>query len=261
MANGVDVLIPVYGAFDMLHGCLASLYEKTNYPINVYIADDNSPKNLSISGDLTLFSSEINRGFAAINNWATGQIEDRGDYLLLLNSDIEVIREGWLESMVDVLEDEDNVGIVGAKLIYPANIRHRFAGKVQHAGVAKDVDGTPTHPFRGFDPRHPYVNRKLYINAVTGACLLIRWGLWDQLRGFDEAFIRGQFEDVDLCWRARQIGWKVVYQPEAELLHHEHGSGLDHIKKYGRHNAIVLGQKWPHDGRTDIGLFAPNKLL
>ena len=139
--------------------------------------------------------------------------------ICLMNNDIEVMDAGWLRQMVSSLL-QPGVGIVGCRLYYPD-------GTLQHAGVVVGLGGTAGHIFRGQkrDDAH-YMHRPMLrqeYSAVTAACLVTRKEVYEQLGGLDTDFAVA-FNDIDYCLRARKHGWKVVYDPHAEMVHHESAS-------------------------------------
>lgn len=152
--------------------------------------------------------------YSAINNY--GARFARGEYLLLLNNDVEIITDDWLEEMLMFAQRSD-VGAVGAMLYYPDD-------KIQHAGVVVGIGGVAGHS-------HKYSNRGGYgymsrlaisqnYSAVTAACMMLSRKVWDEVNGLDEAF-EVAFNDVDLCMRIRQAGYLIVWTPYAELYHYE----------------------------------------
>lgn len=150
------------------------------------------------------FARLVNRGAA----------HARGEYIVLLNNDVEALAEGWLASLLDPLADPD-VGVVGSTLLYPS-------GRVQHCGVAL-ADGVPVHAFAGrrendlpLDVRTVPGER----TAVTGACMAVRTTLWRQLGGMADA-LATNYNDVDFCLRARRSGARIACTPDARLVHHE----------------------------------------
>lgn len=144
-----------------------------------------------------------------------GVEEAKGEFVLCLNDDIEVITSDWIESMLEFSQQED-IGAVGAKLLFPND-------KIQHNGVVV-LNGNPGHVFYGYDQEHPgyflsnIVNRN-YI-AVTGACLMVRKSLYEKIGGFDE-FFPLNYNDVDLCLKLHQAGYRNVVTPYAQLYHYE----------------------------------------
>lgn len=150
------------------------------------------------------------------------------DLLLFLNDDTEP-QSGWLEPIVAAFDDE-KVGIVGCKLIYPN-------GSLQHAGVGfRDNNGIEAFNITFFD----FPTRD--VEAVTGACMAVRTSMFDDLGGFDEGFRNG-YEDIDLCLRASLAGWRIVYVAESVVVHHESQSGparWTHV----RDNIARLQERW-----------------
>ena len=159
--------------------------------------------------------------YSAINNFGAKYAD--GDYFLLLNNDTEVITPEWLENMMGYCQRKD-VGIVGAKLLYPDNT-------VQHAGVVVGIAGFAGHILTGYDR---YATGYLWRlattqdeSAVTGACLMVKRSVFEELHGLDESFAVG-LNDIDFCLRARALGKLVVFTPEACLYHYESKSrGLE----------------------------------
>ena len=158
--------------------------------------------------------------YSAINNF--GAKHASGEYLLLLNNDIEVIEAGWMSAMLGLCQRED-VGIVGAKLLFPDDT-------VQHAGVMMIKCGNvndnagPMHVFSHLDRDDPgYMRRAQLVqdlSIVTAACLMTKRSVFDALGGLNEDFVVA-FNDVDYCLRVRETGKLVVFTPDALLYHYE----------------------------------------
>ena len=245
MQPAIDVIVAVYNARPFVTKCWQALEKNTKYPHKVYFADDCSTdltlvKFLRELDDATLLRSEKNLGFAGINNWAVNQTE--GEFFCLLNSDTEPL-EGWLGAMMEAMLSNDRIGVVGAKLLFPEG-KTQIAGTIQHAGVGRDRSGQPYHPYRERPADFAPANVLRDVNAVTGACFLVRRKCWDELGGFDEGYSMGQFEDVDYCWRCRENGWKIFVQPKAVLYHYEHGSGEQYVERSHDKNRDRLLRTW-----------------
>ena len=152
--------------------------------------------------------------YSAVNN--LGARESRGDYLLLLNNDTEIITPEWMEEMLMFAQRED-VGAVGAKLYYPD-------GTIQHAGIGLGLLHLAGHYHRGFAGDQPgYMGRLCYaqdMSAVTAACMMIPRRVYEAAGGLDESY-SVVFNDVDLCLRIRESGKLIVWTPFAELIHYE----------------------------------------
>ena len=175
--------------------------------------------------------------FAALNNAAAKQA--RGEVLLLLNNDVHVIDAGWLREMVAHAMRPD-VGAVGAKLLY-------IDERVQHAGVVLGPGGQLTHLLRLSRRDDPGYGNQLALartlSAVTGACLAIRRSVFLEVGGLDEKNLHVAFNDIDLCLRLGDYGYRIVWTPGAELFHLESASrGPDEEPRFGR--------EWQHMRRT-----------
>src|SRR6185436_9610159 len=180
--------------------------------------------------------------YSAINNFAAR--EARGEVLLLLNNDTEVITPDWLEEMLGHLHQE-GVGAVGAKLLFPH-------GQVQHAGDAVGPGGCADHMHEGIGRDDPgYCYRAVVaqeVSAVTGACLMTWKTLYQKLGGLDEKKLPVAFNDVDYCLRVQEAGLRVIFTPHAQLYHHESAS------RGGRspdREAGVMRRRWKSRMRHD----------
>ena len=159
----------------------------------------------------------------------------RGEFLLFLNDDIEVISPDWLEAMVS-LAQRPGVGAVGAKLFFED-------GTLQHVGVAF-CKGLPDHVRRGFggdDPGYFFssVGQRNYL-AVTGACVLTGRSLFEEVGGFDEAFAIN-YNDIDLCLKMAERGRRVVYAAQAELYHFE---SRNRERTVAAHEQTLFRERW-----------------
>ncbi|WP_297476090.1 glycosyltransferase [Ferrovum sp.] len=223
----VTIIVPTRNQLPLLCRCLESIIEKTHYPAYEIIVVDNGSDDAQTCAYLDLLDQhpeasgqrirvlrhpgEFN--FSAMNNRAA-EIA-KGELLLLLNNDTGVLHEDWLDEMVGhSLRPE--VGAVGAKLLFPD-------GKIQHAGVILGMNGPADHLYVGHDADFPgHLGRTQLTqnySAVTGACLLIRKSLYDQLGGLDESTFKVSYNDIDLCLKIRESGYLIVWTPWAILLH------------------------------------------
>jgi GT2 family glycosyltransferase len=150
--------------------------------------------------------------FSRMNN--LGAEAARGDHLVFLNDDVQALRPDWLEYLVAQIQRPE-IGAAGAKLVYRS-------GAIQHAGIATGITDGAGHPGRGSfrTDEYPWLDLTRNVSAVTGACLGIRKSVFNELSGFDEAF-PVNYNDVDLCLRARQSGYLIVFEPRAVLRHDE----------------------------------------
>jgi GT2 family glycosyltransferase len=221
-------VVPSRNAFRLMSVLSEGLFEATAYPDFELIVVDNGstdPDTLALYSRLkrrhpnfTLhmepapynFSAQVNRGVRMA----------KGEAVLLLNNDIEVIEPGWLAEMVGCLGYE-GVGIVGARLIYPV-------GGLQHAGVVVGLGGLAGHWYSHRPADFPGPMGRLAVRsgltAVTGACMLISRACWEATGPFDETNFAVAYNDVDFCLRARAAGFRTIYTPFATLVHHESAS-------------------------------------
>ena len=219
-AKKVSIIIPVRDRVDLLARCVESITRKTSYaPYEIVVVDNDSQSEearayfSNCKHRVLRYTGPFN--FSAINNFAVEQTDS--PWLLFLNNDTEVIEDEWLTMMAEHVQ-QPVVGAVGPKLLYPDDT-------VQHAGIVLGVGGIAEHAFRGFPAEAPGVCRQLQTtrnySAVTGACLLTRREVFDEVGGFDEERLPVTFSDVDLCLKMRRAGYRVVYVPFAKLYHHE----------------------------------------
>ena len=205
----------------LLEDCIQSIRDRSSYRnLEMIVVDgyDVSDKVVEAiaSDDLHLVRCADPFNFAQRINLGVAQAQ--GEFVLLLNDDVEVLTPDWIESMLEFAQQPE-IGAVGAKLLYPN-------GTLQHIGVMV-LGGNPGHAFHQVAGDHPgyflsnLVNRN-YL-AVTAACLMMRRSLYEELGGMDEAFPLN-YNDVDLCLKAHQAGYRQVATPYAQLLHHESAS-------------------------------------
>lgn len=228
----VSVLIPNKDHTDDLRRCLDSLVQKAGYEnLELLVIENNSAQaetfafyenELPHYPNCRLLTYKGPFNFSAINNFAARAA--KGEQLLLLNNDIELLSDGFITELLMYAQRPD-VGAVGAKLYYPDD-------KIQHAGVFIGLGGSAGHSHKGL-PRQNKGN--LYrlstaqnMSAVTGACLMVKAELYRKLGGLDEQQFAVSYNDVDFCLRLRQAGYLNVFTPYAEAYHYESKSrGLD----------------------------------
>ena len=221
----LSIIIPLYNGVVFTRRCLDSLSAHADPTLYELILVDNASSDAtshllnSLPPSVTVIRNATNLGFAHACNqgaWAATT-----PYILFLNNDT-VVTPGWLATMIEACGPD--VGIIGCRMLYPD-------GTIQHAGIEL-INGIPDHPYRHQPADMPAANTARDLDMVTGACLLIRRELFLQLAGFDEVYRNG-VEDVDLCLRAREAGYRVVYQPKAMIYHHEGQSSgrFDHVDR------------------------------
>ncbi|WP_312793796.1 glycosyltransferase [Tianweitania sp.] len=226
----VSVIIPTRDRAQLVQQCVEGLLHRTAYDnIEIIIVDNESieDETLSLFDALTTDSRirvlRIDGAFnySALNNEAARKA--RGEVLLLLNNDIDVMHEGWLREMVSLAVRED-VGAVGAKLYY-ADDRIQHAGVRLGAGHFDGETGVAGHVGHGKGSKDSSYFGQLMlvrdVGAVTAACLAIRRSVFLEVGGLNETDLKVAFNDVDLCLRVRQAGYRILWTPFAELYHYE----------------------------------------
>lgn len=242
----VSIIIPVFNNLCLNRQCLKSIYQNTqdsNYEIIVVdnASTDGTTDFLlheAAKGLLRVIRNDANLGFAkACNQGAEAALSS---YLMFLNNDTEP-QKGWLEPLLEILENDPSVAAAGSKLLFPD-------GKIQHAGVVIIDDRKLPDPLVA---RHVYyekpgdfndANQRRTFQALTAACLLVRKSAFRQAGGFEEEFWNG-YEDVDLCFKFQERSWKLVYQPESVVIHHESKSGPERYRRTDE-NTRLLHRRW-----------------
>lgn len=227
----VSLIVPTRNALPLLRQCIGSILQKTTYPhYEIIVIDNNSddPETLSYLVDLAKNSrvkvvrDERPFNYSALNNAAVGIA--KGQYIGLINNDIEVITHEWLEEMV-AFAARPGVGAVGARLWYPNDT-------LQHGGVIVGLGGVASHAHKGLARgQSGYFARAELVQtmtAVTAACLILRKSSFIEVGGLNEDDLAIAFNDVDLCLKLKEAGYRNVWTPYAELYHHESATrGLD----------------------------------
>ena len=219
----VSIIIPMRDRVALLQKCLASIREHTDYaPVEFVIVDNGSNERetheylRTIEAQVVHDQGDFN--FSRLTN--AGAAAAGGEVLLFLNNDIEAVESDWLREMVSYAV-RPQVGAVGARLWYPNDT-------LQHAGVILGLGGVAGHAFtnqrRG---RGGYFSRALLqqnVSAVTGACLAVRKELFQSLGGMNQIDLPVSFNDIDFCLRLVAAGFRNVWTPYANLIHHESAS-------------------------------------
>jgi len=220
----ISIIIPFKDKPELLRTCIDSILAKSSYD-NYEIIGISNNSSAAETFDLMRFYEEksdkikfyeynIPFNYSAINNYAAKIA--KGSHLLLLNNDIEIISEDWLEALLEQSQRPE-VGAVGARLLYPD-------GTIQHAGVGIGIGGLADHLHKFFPGDSPgYAERILVIqnfSAVTGACLMLKKSIFEQVGGLEEQ-LEVAFNDVDLCLRLREYNYLNVYTPFCLAFHHE----------------------------------------
>lgn len=164
--------------------------------------------------DFRLIRNDSNVGACTARN--QGLEVARGQFIGFMDNDIAVRSRGWLATLAGVLGEDDAIGIVGPKLVFP------FAPyNIQHAGAALSRTGRVKYLGRGEPIDAPEHNVRREVQCLISACWLMKAAVPEQIGDLDEVFNPAQFEDFDFCYRAREAGWRVLYDPGAEMYHFE----------------------------------------
>ena len=222
----VSIIIPFKDEPGLLRTCLESILEKSSYAHYEIIGLNNNseqPETFRLMEEFAAKDSRISFydynkvfNYSAINNYAVRELA-KGEHVILLNSDIEIISDSWIEAMLEHSQRQE-VGCIGAKLYYPDE-------RVQHAGIIIGLGGYAAHSHRLFDRDHYGYFNRLNINqnlsAVTAACLMVKRSIYLELGGLDETGFKIAYNDVDFCLRVREAGYLNIFTPYAEAYHHE----------------------------------------
>ena len=222
----VSIVIPFKDKPELLDMCVNSILEKSTYQNYEIIGISNNSEASETFEMMTVlekkdarvafyeYNTEFN--YADINNHAVNTYA-KGEHLLLLNNDIEVITPDWIEAMLEHSQREE-IGCVGAKLYFPNDT-------VQHAGVIIGLGGYAGHSHKMYPRENPgYFNRLgvvQNVSAVTAACLMIKKCIYQEIGGMDEVKFKVAYNDVDFCLRVVEEGYLNIFTPYTEMYHHE----------------------------------------
>jgi GT2 family glycosyltransferase/glycosyltransferase involved in cell wall biosynthesis len=239
----ISIVIPVFNQFRFTQACLASLQEhQGNHRFEVIVVDDCSTDATAeavprIRG-VVYVRNETNSGFITCCN--RGAEEARGKYLLFLNNDT-LVKDGWLNALVDTFIEDPQAGIVGSKLLYPD-------GRLQEAGgiIWRDASGWNYGKFD--DPGKPDYNYLREVDYCSAAALMIPRALFQKVGGFESCYAPAYYEDTDLSFKVRRAGYKVLYQPLSEVIHYEGVTGGTDLsagtKKHQEINRSRFAERW-----------------
>jgi glycosyltransferase involved in cell wall biosynthesis len=226
----VSIVIPFKDKPELLDMSINSILEKSTYKNYEIIGISNNseePETFKMMAELekkdtrvSFHEYNVEFNYADINNYAI-KTYAKGEHVLLLNNDIEIISPEWIESMLELSQRED-VGCVGAKLYYPDDT-------IQHAGIIIGLGGYAGHSHK-LSQRDSagYFNRLSVVqnlSAVTAACLMIKKSIYEEVNGMDEVRFKVAYNDVDFCLRVLEKGYLNIFTPFAQMYHHESISG------------------------------------
>ena len=239
----VSIVIPVFNQFRFTQACLASLQKHQGTErFEVIIVDDCSTDATAqavprMPGVIYL-RNDANSGFIASCN--RGAKTARGEYLVFLNNDT-LVKEDWLNALLDTFAEEPQAGIVGSKLLYPD-------GRLQEAGgiIWNDASGWNYGKFDDSEkPEYNYLREADYCSA---AALMIPKALFESVGGFDSCYTPAYYEDTDLAFKVRAAGYQVLYQPLSQVIHYEGATGGTDLstgtKKHQKINRSTFAKKW-----------------
>lgn len=220
----ISIIIPNKDSKSDLKKCIDSILKSSYQNYEIVIVENNSKtkeifdyydKIQKDNGNIKVVSIKIDKfNYSLINNF--GVKNSKGEYIVLLNNDTKVLSNDWMEEMLGICQ-RDDVGIVGAKLLYPDF-------KVQHAGVVVGIGGVAGHVNVNIaENEEGYFSRANVINnfsAVTAACLMIKRSIFEKIDGLDEN-LQVAFNDIDLCMKVRKLKYLIVFTPYAKLMHYE----------------------------------------
>ncbi len=254
-----SVIIPVHGQWTVTQDCLQSLSRlHSSTPFEVVVVDDCSPDDtadeLAAIPGLRHVRTGRNTGFVGACN--LGAEHARGSVLVFLNNDT-LVHHRWLDVLVETLDQDPTIGLVGSLLMYPD-------GLVQESGGIIFQDGSGHNFGRRWWPENSAIRGTRDVDYCSGASIAVRRALFEELGGFDIRYAPAYYEDVDLCFGIRGLGYRVVVQPESVLTHLEGVSnGRDDtggLKRFQRVNRAAFLRKWrkelvvngPNDGPASV---------
>jgi GT2 family glycosyltransferase len=248
----LDVVVPTAGRYDILEKCLDALETQTVKKFNTYLIDGNDdiPDRNQNRELLEKYNAKMlgqNVGYPRLCN--AGIAMGKAPLVLLLTDDV-VLSDTAIEQMLEVMKDE-TIGMLGIKLLFPEDSVDpgRPAGKVQHVGLAMDVEANVIHPLVGWSADNPKccVSRDAF--GVTGACFVVRRELFNRVGGFDVDYGLGTYEDISLALAIKSLGKRVYI--DTDIIGHHHVGATVQKKKIGfslHQNANIFKAKWSQSG-------------
>ncbi len=240
----VSIIIPAFNGFDMNLACIAAVIAHTSPDISyevIFVDDVSNDETKHIEtyiDNLIVIRNKENKGFLINNNEAAKTA--RGGYLMLLNNDTQV-QPGWLQPLARIFETHPDAGVVGSKLIYPD-------GGLQESGGILWQDGSAWNYGRNDNPMKSQYNYMRECDYISGAAMMVKKSIWDEVGGFDARYAPAYCEDSDLAMTMRSKGYKVYVQPKSIVVHFEGQSNgtnkTEGIKSYQTGNQIKLLEKW-----------------
>ncbi len=248
----IDIIVPFKDKSELLRVCVESVLKSSYKNFRIIGISNNSKERAtfeemdrlrSLDERVQFYEYNVPFNYSRINNYAIERYV-KGEYIVLLNNDIEIINSNWIEEML-MYAQRDEIGCVGAKLLYPNNT-------IQHGGVIVGLGGVAGHSHKYFPKDSPGYFGRLKIvqnfSAVTAACLMVKKSIYEDVGGLDEVNLKVAFNDVDFCLRVMERGYRNVFTPYAVAYHHESISrGVeDSFEKIKRFNSEIDYMKKRH---------------
>lgn len=239
----VSIVIPAFNQWSYTNSCIRSIVETVDdVEYEVILADDCSTDGTVDAANyfpgLKIVRGDNNKGF--LRNCNSAAEHANGEFIVMLNNDT-VVHDEWLTAMLEVMSSDDEVGLVGSKLIFED-------GTLQEAGGIVWKDGSGWNYGRNDDPNKPEYSYVKEVDYVSGASMMVRTHLWRQFGGFDERLAPAYYEDTDLAMQVREAGYKVLYTPFSKVTHFEgksHGTDTSSgVKQYQERNRAKFFEKW-----------------
>jgi O-antigen biosynthesis protein len=239
----VTIVIPYFNHRDVTVRCLRSIADSwfESLDVQFVVVDDGSTDGtadiVSRLDGVDLLRCGKNEGFIRACN--RGASLARGKYLVFLNNDT-VVRDGWLDHLVVAAESDGSIGVVGSKLIFPD-------GRLQEAGSILWRDASGWNVGRGERAEDPLYNFRRDVDYVSGAALLVRRDVFERAGRFSETFLPAYYEDADLCFTVRSLGYRVIYEPQSVVVHYDGASSSDAsvgAKRFQEVNRPKFREKW-----------------
>lgn len=238
----VSIISLLYNKSELTEKYLISLLQNVKIPFQLVLLDNASTDDTSllldrVTGALVLRSTS-NLQFIKGNNLAA--VAATGKYLLFLNNDTEV-KSNTVESMIKTIESELNCYAVASKIIFPT-------GLLQEAGSIVWSNGSCHGYGRGCQPDLPEFNFRRVVDYGSAACLLVRKDKFIEVGGFDNSYAPAYYEDTDLCMKLRKSGGNIVYDPQAEIIHHEYSSSSPEVAvERMQEREVIFFSKWKNE--------------
>jgi O-antigen biosynthesis protein len=246
----VSLVIPLYAQAELTRACLLSIRDNTTHAsYEVILVDDaadaETKRLLDGVRGAKIIHNETNLGYLRSVN--RGASVARGRWLVLFNNDTEVTRN-WLQAMLACAESAEDVGVVAPKFVYPD-------GSLNEAGGIVWCDGTGVNYGRRDAPNHFQYEYRREVDYGSAAALMVSAKLWGEVGGFDERYLPMYYEDTDLCFRAREHGLRVLYEPEAVIVHIEGATAGNDVesghKRYQEQNRSKFVARWRNQLKSE----------